>query len=71
MTGATGIGLAYSLVYWPVLDKHIDTRDHAASAQVARVYSLLGVPERFDLDIFEGGHRFGGDKSFDWFAKWL
>lgn len=43
----------------------------AASEQVARVYSLLGVPDRFDVDIFEGGHRFGGHKVFDWFSKWL
>ncbi|MCC6457758.1 MAG: dienelactone hydrolase family protein [Caldilineaceae bacterium] len=43
----------------------------AACQEVARVYALLGVPERFDQDIFEGGHRFGGNKAFDWFARWL
>lgn len=42
-----------------------------ASQQVARVYSLLGMPERFDQDIFEGGHRFSGRKTFDWLARWL
>jgi dienelactone hydrolase len=42
-----------------------------ASEQVARVYTLLGVPDHFDKDIFEGGHRFSGNKTFDWFAKWL
>ena len=42
-----------------------------ASTQVARVYALLGMPERFDQDIFEGGHRFSGKKTFDWFAHWL
>lgn len=42
-----------------------------ACAQVARVYSLLGVADHFDQDIFEGGHRFSGNKTFDWFAKWL
>jgi dienelactone hydrolase len=39
--------------------------------KVAEVYSLLDVPERIDLDIFEGGHRFSGNKCFDWFARWL
>lgn len=42
-----------------------------ANEEVARVYRLLGVPERFDEDIFEGGHRFSGAKSFDWFDHWL
>ncbi len=42
-----------------------------ASAQVARVYNLLGVADHFDQDIFEGGHRFSGAKTFDWFARWL
>ena len=49
VTGATGIGLAYSLVYWPVLGKHIDTRDHAASAQVAfrfNSFIALAISER-------------------------
>ncbi len=43
----------------------------AASAEVARVYALLGLPEHFDQDIFEGGHRFSGNKTFDWFDMWL
>lgn len=42
-----------------------------ASQQVARVYTLLGVPDHFAEDIFEGGHRFSGNRTFDWFAKWL
>lgn len=42
-----------------------------ANRQVARVYALLGLPERFEQDIFEGGHRFSGRKSFDWLAQWL
>ena len=33
--GLTGIALAYSLPHWPLLGRHIDARDHAASAQVA------------------------------------
>jgi dienelactone hydrolase len=42
-----------------------------ACSQVMRAYDLLDVSERFDQDIFEGGHRFSGNKSFDWFARWL
>jgi malonate transporter len=32
--GLVGIGLSYSLPYWPWLGRHIDARDHAASAQI-------------------------------------
>ena len=32
--GSIAIALSYSLPYWPWLGKHIDRRDHAASAQV-------------------------------------
>lgn len=42
--GVTGIALAYSLPYWPLLGRHIDARDHAASAQVAfRFNSFIGL----------------------------
>lgn len=42
--GLTGIGLAYSLPHWPWLGRHIDARDHAASAQVAfRFNSFIGL----------------------------
>lgn len=43
----------------------------AAAEQVARVYALAGVPERFDLDIFPGGHRFSGNRAFTWFERRL
>jgi len=33
--GLAGIGLSYALPFVPVLGRHIDRRDHAASAQVA------------------------------------
>jgi len=33
--GVAGIGLAYALPHLPVLGRHIDAREHAASAQVA------------------------------------
>lgn len=42
--GVTGIVLAYSLPHWPWLGKHIDARDHAASAQIAfRFNSFIGL----------------------------
>ena len=39
--------------------------------KLERVYEVLGVPERVDIDIFEGGHQFSGRKAFDWFDRWL
>ncbi len=42
-----------------------------ACQAVAEVYALLEATERFDQDIFVGGHRFGGDKAFAWLAHWL
>lgn len=42
--GLSGIALAYSLPHWPWLGRHIDGRDHAASAQVAfRFNSFIGL----------------------------
>ena len=44
LAGLTGIALAYSLPRWPVLGRHIDARDHTASAQVAfRFNSFIGL----------------------------
>lgn len=44
LSGVIGIALAYSLPHWPWLGKHIDVRDHAASAQVAfRFNSFIGL----------------------------
>ncbi|WP_295538098.1 AEC family transporter [uncultured Pseudacidovorax sp.] len=47
--GLAGIGLAYALPHLPVLRRHIDRRDHAASAQVAfrfNSFICLAVAER-------------------------
>jgi predicted permease len=33
--GLLGIGLSYSIPYWPWIGRHIDKRDHAASAQIS------------------------------------
>ncbi|MBX3011299.1 MAG: hypothetical protein KF832_07315 [Caldilineaceae bacterium] len=43
----------------------------AACRQVAQAYALLAVPERFDQDIFVGGHQFSGRKTFAWLDRWL
>ena len=44
LLGLAGIAMAYSLPYLPWLRKHIDKRDHAASAQVAfRFNSFIGL----------------------------
>jgi hypothetical protein len=39
--------------------------------KVERVYRLLDVPDRLDLDLFVGAHRFSGQKAFDWVDHWL
>jgi dienelactone hydrolase len=36
-----------------------------------RTYMAHGVPEHFDADIFTGGHRWSGQKSFAWLNRWL
>ena len=44
LMGVAGIALAYSLPYLPWLGRHIDRREHAASAQVAfRFNSFIGL----------------------------
>jgi malonate transporter len=43
-TGLVGIALAYALPRLPWLSRHIDTRDHASSAQIAfRFNSFIGL----------------------------
>jgi dienelactone hydrolase len=36
-----------------------------------QAYSLLGVEERFAIDIFDGGHVWHGTVAFDWLERWL
>ena len=44
ITGLCGIALSYSLPWLPLIGRHIDTRQHAASAQVAfRFNSFIGL----------------------------
>ncbi len=39
-----------------------------AHAKIQRVYALMGVEENLNIDIFDGGHRVSGKKSFDFFS---
>ena len=32
---------------------------------------LPGVPQRFDVDEFDGSHEWSGAKAYDWMARWL
>jgi len=42
-----------------------------AARSVARMYQFLGVPERFDVDYFEGDHEISGRKAYDFLEKYL
>lgn len=49
LMGVTGIALAYSLPHLPLIGRHIDRRDHAASAQIAfrfNSFIALALAER-------------------------
>lgn len=39
--------------------------------EVEKIYAAAGVSDRLELDLFDGGHRWSGRKSFDFFAKHL
>ena len=36
-----------------------------------RVYAVAGVPDRIDIDMFDGRHEWSGRKAWDWLARWL
>lgn len=38
---------------------------------VKRIYAVAGVPERLDIDLFEGPHEWSGRKAWDWLARWM
>jgi len=42
-----------------------------AFSMTKRAYELLATPENIQLDIFEGGHVFNGEKSLIWMEKIL
>ena len=39
--------------------------------EVEKIYQAAGVRDRLELDLFEGGHQWGGNKSLAFFNKWL
>lgn len=43
----------------------------ASSEQVKTIYDAAGSGDRFWRDIHAGGHRFAGNKAFDFFEKYL
>ena len=40
-------------------------------AEVEKIYTAAGARDTLELDLFEGGHRWGANKSFDFFKKHL
>lgn len=43
-------------------------REHG---RLARAYEALGVADRLELDVFEGGHRWNGVKAYPFLERWL
>lgn len=39
--------------------------------EVEKIYSAAGLRDRLELDLFEGGHQWGGHKSAEFFRKHL
>ena len=39
--------------------------------EVEKIYAAVGVGERLELELFHGGHQFGGNKAFGFFDKYL
>jgi len=38
---------------------------------VERAYGVAGTPERLDIDLYEGPHRWSGRKVWNWLERWL
>ena len=49
------------------------TADEAISCtrEVAKIYAAAGVSENYEVDLFDGDHRFAGNKAFAFFDKHL
>jgi dienelactone hydrolase len=47
--------------------------DQATSCfqELEKIYSAAGVRDRLELDLFDGGHRWGGNKSTTFFQNYL
>ena len=39
--------------------------------QLRRVYRAMGAEDRMELDTFEGGHRWHGERAYPFLARWL
>ena len=39
--------------------------------EVEKIYAAAGASDRLELDLFEGGHRWGGNKSVEFFRRHL
>jgi dienelactone hydrolase len=39
--------------------------------EVEKIYEAAAVRDRLELDLFEGGHRWGGNLSLQFFRRWL
>jgi predicted esterase len=38
---------------------------------LATLYQLLGAPDRLEHDVFDGGHRWHGDRAYPFLERWL
>ena len=43
----------------------------SCTREVAKIYKAAGVPQNFEVDLFDGDHRFAANKAFDFFDKHL
>ncbi|MCL2647381.1 MAG: prolyl oligopeptidase family serine peptidase [Phycisphaerales bacterium] len=39
--------------------------------ELEKIYKAAGLSDRLELDLFEGGHRWGANKSVAFFKRWL
>jgi hypothetical protein len=39
--------------------------------KVEQIYGTAGCSDRLELDLFEEGHQWGGNRSVDFFRKYL
>jgi dienelactone hydrolase len=42
-----------------------------AAERIGAGYAALGVAERFEIDLFDGGHEISGARAFDFLGHWL
>jgi hypothetical protein len=39
--------------------------------RLRRVFDTLDAGERLEHDVFDGGHRWNGERAYDFLAQWL